>query len=192
MPLLEQIDVMRAYMRTLCADMNRAYREEGAHYRKRRVCPFVQSLRYRRISNAFELEDVAEECLNQLRDARALSIADFFPGEQIVVEVVLKDHERQPERHVIKDVEWSKPDTYHYVAWQLTKDGQLFKRGPSWLCPSKAIRITRCTDSLPEDTLRECAHFWDSAREFIDDVRDRGKIDDIVKYIRERRERRGY
>src|SRR5581483_5008728 len=65
MPLLEQIDVMRGYMRTLRADMNRAYRDEGAHYRKRRVCPFVESLRYRRITNAFELEDVAEECLNQ-------------------------------------------------------------------------------------------------------------------------------
>ena len=192
MPLLEQIAVLRVYMRTLRADINRTYREESAHYLKRRISPFVVSLRYRRFRNASELEDIAQECMKQLRQARALSIAEFFPGDHITMEVVVKGYERSPERFVINDVEWSKPDGYHYVAWQLTKGGMLFQRGPGWLCPSNRIRITRCDAHLPEETRRQCDWFRASALEFIDNVRDRGKIDDIIKQVRERRERRGY
>lgn len=192
MPLLEQMDVLRAYMRTLRADTDRAYREESAGYRKRRICPFAESLRYRRFRNASELHDVARECMDQLRHVRALSIAEFFPGDQIAVEIVLSSCVRPPERFVVRDVEWSKRDRYNYLAWQLTKSGQLFVRGPSLLCPSSYIRIKRCSISLPDETDRQRGGFRNSAREFMDKVRDVGNIDEIASMVRERRERRGY
>lgn len=192
MPLLEQIAALHAYTRTLRADINRASRDEGAHYLKRRVSPFVVNLRYRRLFGAYELEGVAQECLSRLRQARALSIAEFFPGDQITMEVLFEGYRRPSERFVIKDVEWSKPDSYHYVAWQLTRSGQLFQRGPGWLCPSNRIHITRCDSPLPEETQRQCNWFRDNARHFIENARDCGKIDVIVKEVREQRERRGH
>lgn len=67
--------------------------------------------------------EVAEECLARLRDARALSVAEHFPGTQVTMEVVMPGHERAPERYAIVDVKWSKPDSYHYVAWQITNVG---------------------------------------------------------------------
>jgi hypothetical protein len=75
MPLPEQIDALRNYMRTLRADINRASRELNRHYLKRRISPFVDNLRYRRLTTAYELESVAQECLSQLRKARAMSVA---------------------------------------------------------------------------------------------------------------------
>jgi hypothetical protein len=82
MPLLEQI-VLRRYLRTPQADYDRVSRELNAANRKRRVCPFVEELRWRRLQNARELREVGEECLDELRHASALSIADFFPGYQV-------------------------------------------------------------------------------------------------------------
>ena len=192
MPLLGQIDALRHYVRMLRADINRASSEQSKHYRKRRVSPFVENLRYRRTRNAYEMVEVAEECLNRLRHARALSIADYFPGAQVSTHVLLPGHERPIERYVVTDVEWSKPDSYHYIVWQVTRSGQLFKRGTSWLFPSNRVRITRCSLPLPQDTERECRYFHENAQQFIDDVRDRGKLEDVFEEIRKRRERRGY
>lgn len=120
MPVLEQIEVLRSYLRRLQADCNRAMRESGAHYRKRRVCPFAEELRWRRMQNGWELRDVGNACLDELRHARVLSIADFLPGDQITMEVVLQGHERSPERYLISDVLSSKRDEYHYEVWRLT------------------------------------------------------------------------
>jgi hypothetical protein len=103
----------------------------------------------------------------------------------------MKGFERPSERFVIYDVLWSKPDSYHYDAWQLTKSGELFKRGPTWLSPSNRIRIARCDDVLPEDTRRRCGYFRDRACQFAENARDHGKLDAIVKQVREQRERRG-
>ena len=114
MPIVEQIEVLRGYLHTLQADCNRAMRESDTHYRKRRVCPFVEQLRWRRMQSAWELRDVGSACLDELRHARVLSIANFLPGDQITMEVVLKGHERPPERYLISDVIWSKQDEYHY------------------------------------------------------------------------------
>ena len=160
MPILEQIEVLRSYLRTLQADCNRAMRESGAHYRKRRVCPFAEELRWRRMQHAWELRDVGNACLDELRHARVLSIADFLPGDQITMEVVLQGHGRSPERYLISDVIWSKRDKYHYEVWRLTKGGRLFERGgQTWLTPSTRIRIAKCEDVLPEETRRQCAAF---------------------------------
>ena len=106
MPIVEQIEVLRGYLRTLEADCNRAMRESDTHYRKRRVCPFAEQLRWRRMQSAWELRDVGSACLDELRHARVLSIADFLLGDQITMEVVLKGHERPPERYLISDVIW--------------------------------------------------------------------------------------
>jgi len=188
MPILEQIETLRAYLRTLHSDFNRAYREDSAQYRKRRISPFVANLRYRRFTNASELRQVAEECLRQLRQARALSIAEWKPGDQILVEVILKGLPRDPRRYVITDVEWSKPDAYHYVVTQLTNAGHPYKRGgDTWVSPSSRIRITKCAEALPEGTLRQCAHYRRNAEHFLDDARDRGDIDHIVKWVQEKR-----
>ena len=192
MPLLEQVDALRAYLRTLRADVNRAYREQSLHYRKRRVSPFVEHLRYQRGRSAYELVEVAEECLDRLRHARALTIAEFFPGTQITMDVVLQGYERPQERFVISDANWSKTDSYHYIVWQVTKGGQLFKRGTSWLCPSNRVRIAACDLPLSEETARECRYFGECARQFLEDVRDRGKLEDVIEEVRKRRERRGY
>lgn len=51
MPLLEQSDALRVYTRTLRADVNRCNREALSCSRKRRVSPFVEHLRYRRVRN---------------------------------------------------------------------------------------------------------------------------------------------
>ena len=192
LPLLDQIDTMRMYLRTLQADIRRASRDESSHYLRRRVSPFVVSLRYARLSRAYELEEVAQECLKQLRQAHALSIAEFFPGDHIRMEMVIKEHPRSPERFVVNDVEWSRVNGYHYVAWQLTRTGDLFKRGPNWLCPSRHIIIERCDAPLSEKTQRQCAYFRDRARDFANNVLERGKIEKIIEQVRERRARRGY
>src|ERR1700741_4665491 len=107
-PLLEQIDELRMYLRTLRADINRASREGSNYYLKRRITPFVSSLRFERLMRAYELEEVAGECLAHLRKARAMSIAEFAPGDQITMEVILQGHERPAERYVIRDIEWRK------------------------------------------------------------------------------------
>ncbi len=129
MPILEQIEVLRSYLRTLQADCNRAMRESGAHSRKRRVCPFAEELRWRRMQNAWELRDVGNGCLDELRHARILSIADFHPGDHITMEVVLRGHKRSPQRYLISDVIWSKRDEYHYEVWRLTRAGRPYERG---------------------------------------------------------------
>ena len=190
MPLPHQIATLRMFLRTLRADINRASRDESANYLKRRVCPFVVSLRYHRLFSAYEVEEVAQECLSQLRKARAISLAEFFPGDQITVEVVLKGYERPGERYIVKDVEWSRPDKYHYVAWQLTKSGALFQRGPGWLCPNKNIRITRCDHTLPAETESQCSWFHRTATQFLQRASERGSLDEVVKEVRERRSRR--
>jgi hypothetical protein len=193
MPLPEQIETLRAYLRTLRADCNRASRETERHYRKRRVTPFVQKLRYRRSSNAWELLAIAEECLRQLRQARALSIAEWHPGDQIIVQTDVKGFDPDPRRYVVTDVDWSKPDSYHYDVWQLTKAGRFYERGGhTWVFPSDRIRIARCAEALPEDTQRKCASYRSGAEGFLMDVRDRGEIDDIVEWFQERRARGFY
>jgi hypothetical protein len=187
MSLPDQIVALRMFIRALRADINRASRDQNVNYLKRRVSPFVVNLRYHRLFSAYEVEEVAQECLNQLRKANALSIAEFFPGDLITLEVILKGLARRPERHIIKDVEWSKPNSYHYIAWQVTKEGNLFRAGPGWLCPSNLIRITRCDDTLPAETERQCKWFHEVAKEFVQRVTDRGSLDEIVKQVRERR-----
>jgi hypothetical protein len=192
MPLLEQIDVMRDFLRTLRADCNRGMRDFESNYRKRRVTPFVEKLRHRRIDNAWELRDTAEECLRQLRQARALSIAEWTPGDQIMVETSVKGFPPDPRRYVITDVDWSKPDSYHYDVCQLTKAGRFYERGGrTWVYPSNRIRISACEQALPEDTLRACASYRNHAQHFLEDVRDHGDIDEIAKWVKGRRAR-GY
>ena len=193
MPLLEQIKVLRAYLNTLRTDGRRAYEDLERDFRKRRITPFVQALRHRRIDNAWELRDVAEECLVQLRNARALTIADWFPGDQVVVETVFEDYPPNPRRVIITRVEWRKPDSYHYDVWQLTKAGRLFGRGGmNWLHPSNRVRVTGSTEPLPEETQRICASYRRDAQQLLEAVRDRGELEPIIKTVRERRARRGY
>jgi len=190
MPLLEQIEVLRRFLRTLLADCYRLSREAQARTRKRRVSPFVERLCYRRLDNAWELHTVAEVCLQQLRQARALSIAEWHPGDQLIVETTVKGYEPNPRRYIVTDVEWSKPDSYHYDVWQLTKAGRFYERGGStWIYPSNRIRITRCSEPLPEETQRQCARYRRSADQFLEDVRDSGDIDHIIKTVQERRAR---
>lgn len=151
LPLADQIAALRSYMRTLRADSSRTYREQAKHWRKRRVTPFVEQLRFQRSRNASELEEAAEECLGRIRHVQALYEAEFFPGDQIEMEVVMSGQERPPERFVIYDVEWSRSSAYVYQAWQLTRNGELFKRGPTLICPSRHIKKTRVEQPLPQD-----------------------------------------
>lgn len=190
MPLPEQIEVLRAFLRTLRADSNRAIREAQKNYRKRRVTPFVERLRSQRIDYAWELRDAGEECLRQLRKARALYIAEWRPGDQIIVETVIAGYDSNPRRYVVTDVDWSKPDSYHYDVWQLTKAGRFYERGgQTWVFPSDRISITRCNEPLPEETEWQCASYRSRGEQFLEEVRDRGNIDHIIKWIREKRAR---
>lgn len=122
LPLADQIAALRSYMRTLRADSSRTYREQAKHWRKRRVTPFVEQLRFQRSRNASELEEAAEECLGRLRHVQALYEAEFFPGDQIEMEVVMSGQERPPERFVIYDVEWSRSSESQIRCWG-TKSG---------------------------------------------------------------------
>jgi hypothetical protein len=190
MPLLEQIEALCAYLRTLRADCDRASRETERLNRKRRVAPFVRQLRYRRSSAAWELLAVAEECLRQLRQARALSIAEWRPGDQIIVQTVVKGSGPDPRRYVVTDVDWSKPDSYYYDVWQLTKAGRFYERGgQTWVYPSDRKCIARCKDVLSDEMQRKCASYRSGADRFLEDVRDRGDLDHIVKSVQEKRAR---
>jgi hypothetical protein len=190
MPLPEQIEVLGAFLRTLRADSQRALREAQRNYRKRRITPFVERLRSRRIDHSWELQDVAEECLRQLRQARALSLAEWRPGDQIVVETTVPGYSSNPRRYVVVDVEWSKPDSYHYDVWQLTKAGRFYERGGrTWVFPSDRIRITRCNEPLTEEARSKCASYCSHAEQFLEEVRDRGDIDHIIKWVQEKRAR---
>lgn len=192
MPILEQIDALRAYLRTLAADCNRASREVNDTYRRRRISPFVESLRYRRLTQSWELRDVAEECLSQLRHARALSIAEWKPGDLLAVETTVSGYPPNPRRVVVTDVAWSRPDSYHYLVWQVTNAGRLYERGGDhYLFPSNRIRIVSRHDLLPDETRRVCESYRCQAEQFLEDVRDRGKLDDIIKCVQKQRAR-GY
>lgn len=192
LPLADQIAALRSYMRTLRADSSRTYREQAKHWRKRRVTPFVEQLRYQRSRNASELVEAAEECLGELRHVQAITEAEFFPGTQIVMEVVMSGHERPPENFVIYDVEWSRSSSYVYQAWQLTKNGELFKQGPNLMCPSSRIKMSRVEQPLPQEARRKADYFRESAEELIRSATQSGKIDEALKIVRERRARRGY
>lgn len=194
MPLVEQIEVLRLYLRTLQADVRRASREQNLQSRKRRVSPYAESLRWRRLSAAYEQQEVAEECLNRLKRARAIAIAEFTPGDVVQVTIDRMTHRPlRPERFVIVDVIPSRRrDDYHYEVWQLTTAGRLFQRGTTWLCPSRAVKIERIAGSLPSETLETCAHFRSDAEAFVQEARDKGPLDSIVKLIKERRARRGW
>ncbi len=192
LPLADQIAALRSYMRTLRADSSRTYREQAQHWRKRRVTPFVEQLRYQRSRNASELVEAAEECLGELWHVQAITQAEFFPGEQIEMEVIMRGHERPPERFVIYDVEWSRVGGYVYQAWQLTRNGELFKRGPTLICPSRHIKMTRVDRPLPQEALRKADYFREAANELIRSATQSGKIDEALKIVRERRARRGY
>jgi hypothetical protein len=192
LPLPEQIPALRAYLRRVNAELTKAQGEASDGHRMRKVCPFVETLRYRRARAAFETWEVAEECLKELRHARALTIAEFGPGNQVLSEVVLKGCDRSPTRLVICDVEWSKPDSYHYVVWQVKKNGDLFQRGTSWLFPSTRIKITRCAEPITAETQRRCDGFHRWTQAFLANVNGAGNVDEIVERIGERRRRRGY
>lgn len=194
MPLVEQIEVLRLYLRTLQADIRRASREQNLVWRKRRVSPYVESLRWRRLSAAHELHEAAEECLKQLKRARALAIAEFAPGDVVQVTIQrVPPRPARPERFVIVDVLPSKRlDDYHYEVWQLTTSGRLFQRGTTWLSRSRAVTIERFEGSLPSETLETCDRFRRGATAFVQEARDKGQLEPILKLIQERRARRGW
>jgi len=74
--------------------------------------------------------------------------------------------------------------------WQLTKAGRFYERGgQTWVFPSNRTRISACEQALPEDTLRACASYRTHAQRFLEDVRDHGDIDQIAKWVKERRAR---
>src|SRR6476620_7596620 len=51
LPISQQLDVLRGYLRALEADCSRASYDFNDHWRKRKVCPFVEELRWRRIQH---------------------------------------------------------------------------------------------------------------------------------------------
>ena len=186
MPIEEQVVVLRNYLRTLSADMNRAVRDEYAAYRKRRVSPFVQRLRSQRYSNAAELHACARECLQQLRDAHALLLSDWFPGDQIAVEVVMRGMPRDRRRFVITAVGCG-ASSVRYDVWQVTKKGDFFQRGVTSIFLSRYIEVSGCDEPLSKDVLDYCSHFRTRAQQFLENARDRGNLDEVLKNIRERR-----
>ena len=157
------------------------------------MSPYVESLRWRRLSAAYELHEAAEECLKQLKRARALAIAEFAPGD--IVQVIIQcmpPRPARPERFVIVHVVPSKrPDDYHYEVWQLTTAGRLFQRGTTWLSRSPAVTIERSEESLPRETLEACDRFRRDAAAFAQEARDKGQLEPILKLVQERRARRG-
>lgn len=191
MRIEDQIQALRLYLRTVRAAMNAAYRDSEAGYRKRKICPFVESLRYRRSRFGFELHDIAEECMRELRHVQALRRAEFAPGQQISYQVHMPGYERRPERAVIVDAEWSRPNSYHYVIWHVTKQGDLFKRGESWLSASKHIQIERCELALRDEARQASEGFKRTAAELVSRVVERGDLSLIAEVVQKRRARSG-
>lgn len=174
LPLPAQVTDLRKYVRSLGADVRRAQCDVDKHYLKRRITPFIQRLRYRRVDVARELLGIAEECLRDLEHAHALSLAAYFPGDQVTVEVVLAGHERPSTRNIVYDV------LCGYEMWQLTKPGVLFAGGPRSISPSKRIEFRPCTDPLPQETERRAQAFRERAKRFIEQARDVGKLEEIT------------
>lgn len=184
LPFEDQMSELRAFIRILRADYRRGWREADKHYLRRRITPFAHHLRYLRIDYSRELEKVAEECLQDLAHARDLEEAEFFPGDQVTVEVVLKGFERGPERQIVYDVKRC------YEMWQLTKGGILFKAGPRSVCLSSRIKVRPCSDPLPDETQRRAEDFRQWARQFVEQARDQGKLEPIVDRVRKREKNR--
>jgi hypothetical protein len=188
--IVEQVDALRRYLYTLNADCNRASLDFNTHWRKRKVCPYVERLRWQRIEHARLLRDVGTACLDQLRHALVISTAAFFPGDHITIERKSPESDRRIERYIIFDVLWSKTNGYHYDAWRLTKEGRPYERGgQTWLTPSPRIRIAKCEDAVPDDTRAQCAQFRRRAAELVEDVRGRGDIEQLMKWVQERHAR---
>jgi len=150
--LTDQIEIIRRYLPTARANFNRAYRESFTT--RRRACPFVSELQYRRFKDASRLLTLTELCLKELRHQRAILLSPFKPGDQIRVCFTMKGYERAPQRYVVIDVEWRKGDNYIYIAHELTKRGRLHRgRYPTWVCPSSYISIESCAEPLDSETI---------------------------------------
>lgn len=193
MPIADQIDRLRAFLRTLRADVDRASREISEHSRRLKVAPFVESLRWEHYRRASELAETAEECLAELKHARAIGLVEFRPGDVVTLEVTMKGHERPLERYAVYDVELLGRKDFGYRVWQLKTNGELFQRGLTWIsAPPRHARLTRCTDELPEETVRQCAWFRERADRLVMTATNTGKLADVTKTVAERRQRRGY
>lgn len=73
--LTDQLDILRRYLPTARANFNRTYRESFST--RRRACPCLNELQYRRFKDASRLLKLTELCLAELRHQRARSLAPF-------------------------------------------------------------------------------------------------------------------
>jgi len=89
---------------------------------------------------------------------------------------------------LITDVVRGKRQSYRYGALRLTKAGRPYERGGgTCLTPSTRIRIEKCRDGLPDDTLRLCTMLQSRAREILEQARDHGATEHLLKRVQERR-----
>ena len=176
--LTTQIASLASYLRTARANYNRAYREVSATYGTRRTRPFEQHLRSRCFDEAWRLLKLAELCLRELCHQRAITLAPFRPGDQILVSVTMKGYERAPQRYLIMDVEWQKGDLYHYIVREITKGGWLHRgRYEHWVTPSNRIAIEACAEPLDAETTRTAARVRANAKARRADALERGSLE---------------
>ena len=89
-------------------------------------------------------------------------------------------------------VPFNKQDEYYNEVWQITIAGRLFRRGTTLLSRSRTMKIERSDASLPTQTLGTCDRFRRDSEAFVQDARDKGPMESIIKQIREQRSRGGW
>jgi len=102
---------MRAHLRTLRANYDRASRDLFSTSRMRRGCPMQLQLKHKRFTGVYELLQLGEHCLKELNHCHALRIAGFRPGDHILVTTILKGFDPSPRRYIVTDVVWHKGDS---------------------------------------------------------------------------------
>ena len=177
LPATHQRVRLRAYLRTLRANYNAAYRELSLVFRIRKGCPFEHALRHRRFEDASQLLKLAEQCLAEINHCYALRMAAFRPGDQILVKLAMRGLAPDPRRYLILDVHWWKRDSHSYEAHELTKGGTLHKgRYPGPLFPSSRVSIEKCDDPLPKDTQWTADSARRKAYDFLETVLQKGDL----------------
>jgi hypothetical protein len=152
LPLPEQLVQLKRYLRRSRTELKHRHEEFFDATRRRSDYPFEIGLRSRAIDLAQDTVSLTEACIKELERQQAMTLAEFKPGDRVLVERTIDGEPRTYGPYLILDVLPAKRLGFRYDAAPLTKAGAMNKRWVShWLGPSADAVIRRCDPPLNEE-----------------------------------------
>jgi hypothetical protein len=152
LPLPDQMVNLKRYLRRSRTELKHRYNEFFEATRRRSDCPLEVRMRSRAIDFAQDTVSLLEACLKELERQHAMSLAQFKPGDRVLVERTIEGTVKPFGPYLILDVLPEKRLGYRYDAALLTKAGEMHKRWVShWLSPSAGTVIRQCNPPLNEN-----------------------------------------